>query len=507
MKSIEIHLDRVDVDMGTVRILHDIDLHVTGSEHYAVLGDNGAGKTTLLRLLLGELWPSQRSGGARTYRVDGEVSMSPLVVRPHVRLVSPAMADWYQHHDLRVPVWEVICAGLGNTPFLYHSPSEAEESRARAVGRELGLERVLDRPMQTVSTGEAKRTLLARAVVADPKVLAVDELGQGLDRQGQHLIADALERIAATGRTRLFVSGHGLVPIPEAVGGRIFLDQGRRLDRPVQALAAPLALPRRRESVTQVLAAGSPVVEVRSCSVVVGGVPAVDDLSWSVRGGECWGVVGHNGSGKSTLLRMITGYRRPWPGGGLTWFGQADRLGIGRVRARIGILAPWIKDRIDPGATCRDILLSGLCDGLGVHRGLPVTEILKAEDLARDWAMEEWMSRPLRSLSYGQARQVMLARAVVHGPELLVLDEPFSGLDRSWQARMVELLRTFLDQGRTIVLVTHSPEFMDGLLTHGLLLERGQARVIDTWPRVRASADFGRLFGDCGPGGHGPGAP
>ncbi len=500
MDSLEIHLDRVDVDVGAERILHGIDLCVSGDEHYAVLGDNGAGKTTLLRLLLGELWPSQRSGGARTYRVHGEASASPLVVRPHVRLVSPAMADWYQFHDLRVPVWEVICAGLRNTPFLYHSPTENEAEQARALGRDMGLALVLDRPMQTVSTGEAKRTLLARAVIAGPKVLAVDELGQGLDRRGQYQLLDALERIAATGRTRLFVSGHGKVSAPDAVRGRIFLEHGRRTDRPSPVVARVLRTPPRRAS----RVAAGPVVEVGACSVVANGVAIVDNLDWTVRAGECWGVVGHNGSGKSTLLQMITGYRRPWPGGTLTWFGQADRFGIGQVRARIGILAPWIKDRIDPGATCRDILLSGLCDGLGVHRDLPAEQVRKAEDLARAWDMEDWMSRPLRSLSYGQARQVMLARAVVHGPELLVLDEPFSGLDRSWQARMAQLLRAFLDQGRTIVLVTHSPEFMDEVLTHGLLLERGRRRVDGEWSAVRDSADFARLFGEQA---HGRGGP
>lgn len=500
MDSLEIHLDRVDVDVGAERILHGIDLRVAGNEHYAVLGDNGAGKTTLLRLLIGELWPSQRSGGARTYRVHGEASVSPLVVRPHVRLVSPTMADWYQFHDLRVPVWEVICAGLRNTPFLYHSPSEDEAEQARALGRNMGLALVLDRPMQAVSTGEAKRTLLARAVIADPKVLAVDELGQGLDRRGQYQLLDALERIAATGRTRLFVSGHGMTPAPDAVRGRIFLEHGRRTDRPSPVVARALNTPPRRAATV----AAGPVLEVRACSVVADGVVLVDNLDWTVRAGECWGVVGHNGSGKSTLLRMITGYRRPWPGGVLTWFGRSGRFDIGQVRGRIGILAPWIKDRIDPGATCRDILLSGLCDGLGVYRDLPAEQVRKAEDLAEAWDMEGWMPRPLRSLSYGQARQVMLARAVVHGPELLVLDEPFSGLDRSWQARMAQLLRTFLDQGRTVVLVTHSPEFMDEVLTHGLLLERGRCRVRGHWGAVRESADFSRLFGDQG---HGQGGP
>jgi ABC-type multidrug transport system ATPase subunit len=81
----------------------------------------------------------------------------------------------------------------------------------------------------------------------------------------------------------------------------------------------------------------------------------------------------------------------------------------------------------------------------------------------------------------------MLARAVVHAPDLLVLDEPFSGLDASWQVRMVELLRHWTAQGRTLVLATHSPEYMDELLTHGLILHQGRR---DRHGLARAAANF-----------------
>jgi len=490
MDSLEIHLHHVDVDLGTARILHDLNLSIAGREHFAVLGDNGAGKTTLLRLLVGELWPSQRSDGQRIYRLFGEDSLSPIGVRPHVRLVAPDMADWYQRHDLRVPIWEVICAGLRNTPFLYHEASEAEREKARTLGLEMGLGLVLDRPMRAVSTGQAKRALLARALIARPLLLAVDELTQGLDRQGQLRLLEALDRIAAEGRTRLLVSGHGLLPVPEEVRGRLYLEHGRLVERPSRVRPGRLELPDPLASPTR----SDMVVALESCSVVMDGQAAVDSLSWTVRAGECWGVFGHNGSGKSTLLQLVTGYRRPWPGGEAWWFGLSGLTRMRQIRSRIGILAPWIGERIEPGASCRDVLLSGLCDGLGVHRGLSAAQIRQVEELGRAWGMEEWLERPLGSLSYGQARQVMLARALVHAPELLVLDEPFSGLDASWQARMVELLRHWAALGRTLVLATHSPEHMDDLLTHGLILHQGRRAAAVEWPALRQHPAFASLF-------------
>jgi molybdate transport system ATP-binding protein len=494
MDSLEIHLDHVDVDLGTTRVLHDLNLDIAGRGHFAVVGDNGAGKTTLLRLLVGELWPSQRSGGTRTYVFRGEASPSPIVVRPHVRLVTPSMADWYQRHDLRVPIWEVVCSGLRNTPFLYHTPSEEDRDLARSLGCTMGLGTVLDRPMRAVSTGQAKRALLARAIIAEPALLAVDELTQGLDRRGQLRLMDAMNRIAETGRTRLLVSGHGLLPVPDSVDGRIYVEHGRLVDRPSRVRPGVLDLPERQvEEITP-----ETIVDLRSCSVVMDGHPAVNDLTWTVRAGQCWGVLGTNGSGKSTLLQLVTGYRRPWPGGAASWFGRSGLVRMAEIRGRIGILAPWIGERIEPGATCRDVLLSGLCDGLGVHRGLPPQQIEDAEDLARSWGMGDWLDRVMATLSYGQTRQVMLARAVVHVPELLVLDEPFSGLDASWQARMVELLADWTERGRTLVLATHTPEFMDKLLTHGLILDQGRLAAAGEWQTLRLEPSFVELFGNGG---------
>ncbi|NLY40283.1 MAG: ATP-binding cassette domain-containing protein [Desulfovibrionales bacterium] len=491
MDSLRIYVHNVDVDLGLARILSNINLSCAGPQHFAVLGDNGAGKTTLLRLLTGELWPSQRSAGQRLYELHGQQSASPLAAKPHMRLVTPQMADWYQLHDLRVPVWEVICAGLTNTPFLYHQPSEAERDQAAELGQVMGVGHVLHRPVRDVSTGEAKRTLLDRALIIQPKILAVDELGQGLDRQGQLQLLDVLNRIAESGQTRLIVSGHGVVPVPEAVQGRIYLEHGRITDAPISVRPARLRLPSRSARQTQ----ANMLIQAENCSVVTDGVTAIRALNWTVHAGECWAVLGHNGAGKSSLLQMITGYRRPWPGGVLTWFEQTNQFGLAAARARLGILAPWIKERIDPASTCKDIIFSGLCDGLGMHRGLSAAQKDLATDLAQAWGMRSWLDTPLSSLSYGQARQVMLARSVVHGPDLLVLDEPFSGLDVAWQARMQALLADMCAQGRTVVMATHSPELSSTLFSHALVLESGTCAAQGAWDQVRLAPACVRLFG------------
>lgn len=493
MRHLEIELDHVHVDLGLTRVLHDLTLCISGQTHYAVLGDNGAGKTTLLRLLTGEIWPSQRGGGQRVYRLNGEETLSPIAARPFMRMVTPDQADWYRRHDLNVPVWEVICGGLAGMPLLYTPPTEEMRECSRLLGRDMGLGGVLDRPMRSVSTGQAKRALLARAFISDPKLLAVDELTQGLDRAGQHALLDTLEKMAATGRTRLLVSGHGLLPVPACVTRRIHLERGRIADSPpCGSSPPPLSLPARQRHDTS-----SPrhIFHMRACSVVMDAHPAVNNLTWTVEAGQRWAVLGRNGSGKSTLLQLATGYRHPWPGGKISWFGHQGRPEISSVRGRMGILAPWLAERLEPGVSCRDVILSGLCDGLGVHRNLSPADEAGADELIRLWGMEDWAERQAGTLSYGQFRQVMLARAVARGPELLVLDEPFSGLDAPWRERVAMLLRNWTGQSRTLILATHSPEYMEDLPTHGLLLDDGTCVFQGSWKKLSAHPAFGELFG------------
>ena len=113
----------------------------------------------------------------------------------------------------------------------------------------------------------------------------------------------------------------------------------------------------------------------------------------------------------------------------------------------------------------------------------------------KNQGMEDWAERQAGTLSYGQFRQVMLARAVARGPELLVLDEPFSGLDAPWRERVAMLLRNWTGQSRTLILATHSPEYMEDLPTHGLLLDDGTCVFQGSWKKLSAHPAFGELFG------------
>ena len=149
---------------------------------------------------------------------------------------------------------------------------------------------------------------------------------------------------------------------------------------------------------------------MRRCSAVMDSRPAVNNLSWTVQSGQCWAILGPNGSGKSTLLQLVTGHRRPWPGGEITWFERPDRPEQRRPRP-YGYSRPVAGRASGPGASCRDTVLSGLCDGLGLHRNINPEDTAAADDLIRLWGMEDWMERGVETLSYGQFRQIMLARA------------------------------------------------------------------------------------------------
>ena len=215
-----------------------------------------------------------------------------------------------------------------------------------------------------------------------------------------------------------------------------------------------------------------PVLEVSQAQKNFGTFRAVDGVSFAVERGECFGLLGPNGAGKTTTIRMIYGFS-PLSGGSIKLFGQDIATAFRRVRARIGVCQQG--NTLDPDLS----VLENLLVFAGYFR-IPAAEArARAEELLSFFALEGRKRFKYEELSGGMARRLMLARAIINRPELLILDEPTTGLDPQSRNTLWDRLLDLKRQGMTILLTTHAMEeaerFCDRLciIDHGRVVSEG----------------------------------
>ncbi len=217
------------------------------------------------------------------------------------------------------------------------------------------------------------------------------------------------------------------------------------------------------------------IIEARGLRKTYGSLAAVDGVSFTVDGGECFGLLGPNGAGKTTTIRMIYGFT-PLAGGSLKVFGMdvADR--IREIKARIGVCQQ--ANNLDPDLTIMENLVV-----FARYFDLPRKEAARrAEELLSFIALDRRRDAEVGDLSGGLMRRLMLARALINEPELLILDEPTTGLDPQSRHQFWEKLETLKSRGLTILLTTHYLEEASRLcdrlviMDHGRILVEGKPR-------------------------------
>jgi heme exporter protein A len=213
------------------------------------------------------------------------------------------------------------------------------------------------------------------------------------------------------------------------------------------------------------------VLEARNLHRVFGRERAVDGVSFTLQGGEALAVFGPNGAGKTTLLRLLAGLLRPT--GGEALVGEMRVAGSAAARARIGIISH--ESMLYHALTAREnVELAARLYGVPDASAAAVRAL---EQLR----IAQHTSSPVRALSRGQRQRVSIARALVHEPQVLLLDEPFTGLDDAGAAALGDVLRTVRGSGAALVLVTHNIAEGLALGTRAAVMHRGKfVRVTDT---------------------------
>jgi ABC-type Mn2+/Zn2+ transport system ATPase subunit len=206
-----------------------------------------------------------------------------------------------------------------------------------------------------------------------------------------------------------------------------------------------------------------PAIEVEHLTVSYGPTPALLDVSLSIEPGKLVGVIGPNGSGKSTLIKAILGFVRP-DFGTVRLFGQP----VDQTKGHVAYVPQRSSVDWDFPVTVREVALMGRYGHVPWWRNLGPLDIAQAEAALEMVRMKDFQHRQIGQLSGGQQQRVFMARALAQGAEILLLDEPFAGVDAATERAILDVLRLSREAGRTLVVVHHdlatAAEYFDTLI-------------------------------------------
>lgn len=237
------------------------------------------------------------------------------------------------------------------------------------------------------------------------------------------------------------------------------------------------------------------VVEVKNLSCLSGSQFLLNNISWTIHRGEQWVVFGRNGCGKTTLLSIIAGYKR-YSSGKLEVFGQNySAENILGIRKRIGWISSSFFDTYYHEEAVLDIVLAALSGTLGVPFEVSNAQIIKAKRLLTDLGIKDKIHTPFDMLSKGERQHVLIARAFMTDPEILILDEPGTGLDVLARERLLVTIKDLAAaQDTTIIYVTHYPEEILPSFDKALLLRNGAVYKIGTTDALFTSEVMSDFF-------------
>jgi molybdate transport system ATP-binding protein len=476
-------LRRIDLDRGGRAVLRDVNWRILPGQRWLLIGGNGAGKTQLLKLIAGAVWPKPTSHGSRRYRLRGESYDTPAGVADEIAYVGAERQDRYEHYEWNFRVSEVVGTGLHRTDIPTCELTPREHRRVAGLLGRLGIAELAARRFLTLSYGERRLVLIARALASRPRLLLLDEVANGLDARNHARLQKWLASTARSAMPWIFAT-HRHGDVPEVTTHLLELDRGRvkragamraapareLLRQEAQAFLAPAVRARVRSPDRRRV-----LVALRRADVYVDDVFILRSVDLEVAAGECWVVHGPNGSGKSTLLRTLYGEHAVAAGGSVERRGIVPGVPLEAFKLRTAYVAPHLQTWHQPRMPVIEAVASGRYASIGLNEPITPGDRRHAERALRRFGIFGLRQRTLAELSYGQARRVLFARAWAREPVLALLDEPFAGLDRATRADLARRLNGWLEAGGSCVIATHHRDEWPARTTHILELEQGRA--------------------------------
>lgn len=427
------------------------DWQISPDQCWAVIGRNGSGKQLLANLISGE-----------TELVQGELShdFNNIVVLSfeqqqylYEQELKRDDSDFMDRLDTGSTVRELLGIS-GDTP-------------EQLVF--LGLEKIMERGYRLLSSGESRKALLAQAILSQPDFLILDEPYDSLDLQSREQLQQFFAYLITHHQTQLLFLINNIDEISPWHSHLALMEKGELIaqgrqkeilaDSAIRSLLAfnPEELPEWPEDLPR-QTLGDPLLTLTQGKVHYGDLTIFSGINLTVNQGDHTLLTGANGSGKSTLLNLVTGDHPQCYGNDLKVLGFQRGSGesIWEVKKKIGIVTPGLHRDHRVAGTALHITLSGFFDTIGLYDEPSALQITHARQWLALVGMHENSSKPYKHLSYGEQRLVLIARALVKQPALLILDEPTQGLDEVNRHRVMFFLEHLSSQHRTtIVMASH----------------------------------------------------
>jgi molybdate transport system ATP-binding protein len=461
-------------------ILEGISFSLENNEHLAISGDSESGKTTLAKALAGSLHFEGKIF-INAEDITGKHTRIKLIEQRYAFKNRSGISEFY--YQQRYNSFDSNDAPTVYEELVKASPKDSEATNNIDFTLEiLGIEHLKNSSLIQLSSGEHKRFQLAKALVNPPRVLILDTPYTGLDVAGVKKLNKLLSEISKQGTQIILIPG--TFDVPEFITHLLFLRNkkvaffGSAKDFDAKDFTASTEKP--DFDIEKLPLSTRPpqfetIVEMKNIHLNYGDHVIFKGLNWKVRKGEKWLLKGRNGSGKSSLLSLITGDHPQAYANEIYLFGKRRGSGesIWDIKQKTGFISPELHAYFDKNVSCFDAIASGFFDTIGLYRKLNTSQyqiILQWLDFLQ---ISHVSTKPLHSISASLQRMILLARALVKNPPLLVLDEPCQGLDEKQSKQFVSLVDSICSgNDRTLIYVSHDESNVPGCVENIFLLEK-----------------------------------
>lgn len=479
-----ITLDNIVPRMPDSPFNEAINWQINRGEIWGVIGRNGSGKSLLSELIGGKI--AVQSGSIR-YHFPDESDKSTGSQLPSQLIRKIEFNAAYSLLDYRKLFYQQRFNNSENDEIPLVSellPLENISEENRLIFHTFHLFDLMDRKFIHLSSGELRKFLIAKVLLDNPRMLIFDNPFIGLDEASRNALNDMFVFLLYKCNIQLLFLAPSMHDLPACTTHILEMQncminyRGEKSGFISESLTSDVSHPEidwNDFSLEDRTSESNELVSMTNVEIAYGERIIQKNVSWIIQKDEKWALLGPNGSGKSTLLSYIFADNPQAYAKNIRLFGRKRGTGesIWDIKRRIGFSSSELHLYYRENVSCSAVVASGFFDSIGLYRKCNVQQTLLAEKLLEILQIVHLKERPFLKVSSGEQRLLFFARALIKNPELLILDEPFHGLDNHNKKRCTSIVESFAHQtGRSLIYVTHRKEEIPDCIDHFMILHQ-----------------------------------